>query len=198
MCQSIHFHYIDSYYGRRDRLSVCRLSRKRDLLVLVTNASAGLLRAETTQKPKDTETQAAQLPQCSEGHRQKHWLSSHTSSLVSESRRSNRGAGNYREGRIWKQDKPKYCSANLFSSLSHQSSLSGSYIPLLSIIKLPRFSDNNIKITHSSHALKQSSLEIAQENAALLELNRDYFFCASKQDNPSRNHYTQLIYTLAD
>ncbi|TKS71965.1 hypothetical protein D9C73_006038 [Collichthys lucidus] len=49
-----------------------RQKRKRDLLVLVTNASAGLLKAETTQKPKDTETQAAQLPQCSEGHRQKH------------------------------------------------------------------------------------------------------------------------------
>lgn len=29
LCKSIHFHYIDCYYGRRDRLSVCRLSRKR-------------------------------------------------------------------------------------------------------------------------------------------------------------------------
>lgn len=45
VCKSIYFHYIDSYDGRKDFL-VCRLSRKGDLLVLVTNTSGALLRAD--------------------------------------------------------------------------------------------------------------------------------------------------------
>lgn len=50
VCRSIHSHYIDSYYGRRDRLSVCRLSRKR-LVGPGQQRFCSSALAETSQKP---------------------------------------------------------------------------------------------------------------------------------------------------
>lgn len=60
VCKSIYFHYIDSYDGRKDFL-VCRLSRKGDLLVLVTNTSGALLRADPSKTWRQTEASLPQL-----------------------------------------------------------------------------------------------------------------------------------------
>lgn len=74
VCKSIYFHYIDSYDGRKDFL-VCRLSRKGDLLVLVTNTSGALLRADPSKTWRQTEASLPQLFRSTEMDK----LNTHTS-----------------------------------------------------------------------------------------------------------------------
>lgn len=60
LCESIHFHYIDSYYGRRDTDFVCRLPRKRFVGPGHQHFSSSAL-GRDTQKPMNTQKQTASL-----------------------------------------------------------------------------------------------------------------------------------------
>lgn len=92
MCKSIHFHYIDSYYGRRDTdfLFVACPGRE-----TCWSWSPTLLQLCSGQRPlrnlqTQTRQKAASLAQWWQRHRQtdrqRCWLNGHTSRLVSESR----------------------------------------------------------------------------------------------------------------
>lgn len=58
LCKSIHFHYIDSYYGRRDTDFVCRLSRKRFVGPGHQHFSSSALGREHSETYEHTETES--------------------------------------------------------------------------------------------------------------------------------------------